>query len=735
MATCPLRNRPGCTFGTTLGLAMAMSWLVAAPASAAPGKTAASGGPTAPVRLSFVEAYVGDEDEIPVAAIGLRWTAADPAQPAARVVVLVDTSASQIGGYGTRGRDAFAGLLEAARPQDRFLPAAVDVGCTPLADGFVPPEDPAIHKALERLADRTPLGSTDLIEVIDRTIELFGNAAAPGAARAIVYIGDGPGIGAVDPAEFQRIAETLRTKRISFSSIGIGPQVNWPCLAALSSATGGMLYVPDNAVDAKDAGARMASMAVTSIAWPEQVALTSDAAAARLRMLPARLPPLRGDRDSVVLIEGPIESAGVDMMLETVTGASTPATIPMPPAAPQEEHAYLAELARNARETNGAFLPLLGREGLDLARQAIRGEAATLAALSRQAEAAGAHEAALRLATASLRRDPDNQAAAVIRSAVQRQVAVEAEEPAAEPLPPGSLPRPASDANELAELARMRRLRSQQLEQETAVGLRNARHLMMTDPDRARSDLKSLQNAISTSDDLEPAMRDRLARQIEMSVRESVVRSREKLENDMAAERRAAIGRERARLDGELRQREERFKQLAERYTALLTRGIELRYQRPLNQRADDPLQLANDPAETYDEFITAEREIADEMAVEASRIYGNYPMPMTAREIARTAPIVARTLHYDSQNVRFRREMQRNFMDALHLADIEVLAIDEGAPAFPFVQRDVGRPGAIVHHVVQLLRVNLEGAIERAVLVEHAHDPELVTPGQSCQV
>jgi hypothetical protein len=45
----------------------------------------------------------------------------------------------------------------------------------------------------------------------------------------------------------------------------------------------------------------------------------------------------------------------------------------------------------------------------------IRGEAATLAALSRQAEATGAHASAVRLAEASLRRDPDNADASLIR--------------------------------------------------------------------------------------------------------------------------------------------------------------------------------------------------------------------------------------------------------------------------------------------------------------------------------
>jgi hypothetical protein len=663
------------------------------------------------VAISFVESFVAEEEEggPPVTAVGLRWTPPRAPAAGARVVVLVDTSASQVGLHKQRSLETLAGMLEKAGSLDRYCPAAADVSCVPLVEGFAPNGDKRIVAALTELDRRTPLGSTDLLEAIDGALAVFDAAGPePKASNAIVYIGDGPGITGVDADAFRQVVETLASRQISFSCVGIGPQLNWPCLAALASDTGGVFVVPDDIVAPRDAGARMAAVVSAPIGWPTQVSVTSGAQAARLRLLPARLPPLRGDRDSVFLVEGDVKGAEVDFVLApSGLAGATPVTIAVPDAAPHQENAYLAELARNARATDGFFLPLVGREGLDLARSTIRGEAATLAILSRQAAAAGADAAALRLAQASLRRDPDNPEAAVIREAVRRQSSTvdDLPVPAIDPL---AVPAPTDDS--LAEETRMRRLRSQRLEQEIAVRLRNARHLMMADPDRARSDLKEMQAEVKASDDLEPALRERLVRQIEMSLRESVVRSREKLECDLAAERRAAIGRERQRLDGELRQREERFKQLTERYTALLTKGIEQRYQRPLEQRSTDPLQLAYDPEGTYDEFITAEREVADEMAVEASNIYGNYPMPMTAREIARTAPIVARILHYDSQNMRFRRETQRNFMDALHLVDIASIPfVDEPPMHYPTAERwkeltelrkqyksvDLSRPGS----------------------------------------
>jgi len=535
--------------------------------------------------VTFTEAAPAAGTTAAVTAIGLRGSEAGAAAPA-DIVVLVDTSASQTGEFRRRALDAVAGLLEKSRPDDRFSIAAVDVSLTPLSKEFKPSRDAATTEASRALDARTPLGSTDLVAALEAAADLF--TGRPDAPRCIIYVGDGPGLTGPDPAEFSRAIDGLRSKRISVSSLGIGPQVNWPCLAAVANATGGMLLIPEEQAAgtekaaAKEAGARIGAAAVQPVAWPEDVALSSDVADARLRLLPGRMPPLRADRDSVILVEGPLEKARLEMKLARGTERGA-VGVDLPATRPQEENAYLAELARNARETDGVFLPTLGREGLALSRSVIRGEAATLASLSRQAASSGAHDAALRLAEASLRRDPDNAEASVIREVAQRQTG-RVPPPPPQPgvgvvTPPEQLP--ADETGELAELNAMRKVRAQQLEQETAVRMRQARDLLATDPDQARQQLKDAQELVRTDDTLEPGARDRLLRNLDMRIRESIVRSREKVECDLAAERRAASGRERARLTSELQRREDKIKQLTERYNALVEEGIRGGYQRP----------------------------------------------------------------------------------------------------------------------------------------------------------
>ncbi len=631
-----------------------------------------------PAVVSFAEAAPAADGAPQVTAVGLR-AAASAANGSTQVVVLVDTSASQTGQHRQRSLDGLAGLLEKARPTDRVAVSAVDVGSTPLTEGFFAPGDPALAAAARGLSGRTPLGSTDLVAVLEDAVARFEGEGP----RSIVYIGDGPGLNGIDPDDFVRLISLLRSNRVSVSSLGIGPTVNWQCLAALAGNTGGMLMIQTAEDDAKQAGGRIGALAVQPISWPRDVVLSSQSANAALRMLPAELPPLRSDRDSVVLVEGPLESATLEVSLGDP--ASPKATVlAVPQATPLPENAYLQELARNARSSEGIFLPVVGREGLVVAKDLIRGEAASLAVLSAQAQATGAHAAAVRLAEASLRRDPDNQEAGLVREVARRQVGgVDAlPSPAADPLPPGG-------DDELAEQDQARRVRAQMQERDAAVRIRDARQLLSTNPELARDQLKELQAEIRQSTDLDPGTRERLVAQLEMRTRESIVRSREKTDRDLAAERRAAIGRERLRLTSELQRREDKIQQLTEKYNALVEEGIRVGYAQAENYPAviNGEATIGTElPTRAFEE---AERVAGEEIAREAPPLYANQGIPMTARVVGRSAPLVARILDYDAQNYRTSRDQQRGFMDALHLVDAAGIPFaDEPPIIYPSAER-----------------------------------------------
>ena len=232
--------------------------------------------------VTFAESCPPGTDHPEVTAIGLRAGAA-PAPDRVNVLVLIDTSASQSGLHRERAAQALDGLLREARTTDRFSVAAVDVACKSLADGFHPASSDTLKRARLALDARTPLGSTDLIACLEAAVEKFQAGDAP---RAIVYIGDGPGLSGIDPGEFARLIDLLRAEKVSVSSLGIGPQINWPCLAALASATGGMFVAPEQNDDAAAAGSKIFSLATQAVVWPEGLSIASDKADAALRMLP-----------------------------------------------------------------------------------------------------------------------------------------------------------------------------------------------------------------------------------------------------------------------------------------------------------------------------------------------------------------------------------------------------------------------------------------------------------------
>ena len=167
------------------------------------------GGPTAV--LSFVEAGragVG-ESGIVATALGLRAQGLSAAD-AADVLVLIDTSASQTGAYRRRQLEALDSLLAASRPADGVRIAAADVACEPLADSFEAATSDAVKASLRSLDARTPLGSTDLAAALETAAGLLAESPR---AKAVVYIGDGPGFSGVEAQEFARGLDLLRSRR------------------------------------------------------------------------------------------------------------------------------------------------------------------------------------------------------------------------------------------------------------------------------------------------------------------------------------------------------------------------------------------------------------------------------------------------------------------------------------------------------------------------------------------
>ncbi|MGA0040786.1 MAG: hypothetical protein ACO3NZ_13140, partial [Pirellulales bacterium] len=265
----------------------------------------------------IASAESAEPQTLQVTAVGLRANAPEAAALPTDILVLVDTSASQTGAFKILSTEVVAELLPLVRPNDRIRVATIDVTCEPLSTGFAPASAAETQDALLALKKRTPLGSTDFVRGLTAAVDLFDADAT--RARRIIYIGDGPGLNGTAPLPFKAMLEHLRSEKIGFHAVAAGPMINWPCLAAIANATGGMVLLPEDG-GAPAAAASISRMAAEPIFWATDSYVTSPLVAAAQKPTAANadavdapahspmvIPPLRRDRDTVAFLIGPVD--------------------------------------------------------------------------------------------------------------------------------------------------------------------------------------------------------------------------------------------------------------------------------------------------------------------------------------------------------------------------------------------------------------------------------------------
>ena len=155
-------------------------------------------------------------------ALSVQPTEDLPAAASRDVLILVDTSASQTGAYRSDSIDALQTVLRGLRPEDRVQLAALDLRMVPLSSGFAAAASPNTQHALQQLQQRSPLGSTDLVQGVTSAAAMFDRDDR--VPRHILYVGDGISHADVPTTEqFSEVVRQLRDRKITFSSYAIGP--------------------------------------------------------------------------------------------------------------------------------------------------------------------------------------------------------------------------------------------------------------------------------------------------------------------------------------------------------------------------------------------------------------------------------------------------------------------------------------------------------------------------------
>jgi len=520
---------------------------------------------------------------------------------ASAVVVLFDTSASQQGVFRESAMAALDSLLSNLRPGDQVELLAVDLDAKPMTQKFAAPGSAELRSASALLRKQVPLGSTDLVAALQAATDRL--ATTKGRQRSIVYIGDGISVAnLLDTETLNEVVDGLRESQVSVTSYAVGPKTDAQLLAVLANHTGGNLYVQppmvwqdekagidsqraqdENMRTAEVAGKQLANWTRATVLWPQQV----DLAAEFGQVYPAAMPPLRSDRDSILLgitSDQLPETLSINITATGQNGAVELAWTATPEAS-QEDHAFLAEIIDIAKSNEGMSLPTLGSAGLAETARLVGARMDQLTALAQRAVAVGDHEAAKRIAESVLRADPGNFQARTVQHVVE-ELAPARDKAAA----PGDLILTQPDSAEITsnleesslleqlprdgafldQVEEERRVYAEMLDKEIQNTVINARKTMTSDPQAALQDLKLALDNIRRAAELDAGKRSELISKLQTSLKEAHHQASMKDELDRLREENLAAARETKLLNERLTRKQEREKQLMDRFGSLI---------------------------------------------------------------------------------------------------------------------------------------------------------------------
>ncbi|MEC8474211.1 MAG: hypothetical protein VXZ38_06150, partial [Planctomycetota bacterium] len=329
----------------------------------------------------------------------------------ADVIVIVDTSATQVGEFREDSITALDAILGRLRPQDRVRVFAADVKTSELTTGFIGADEASV--SLKVLAKRLPLGNTNLMEALTVTSDTFSDEAA-NRTRSIVYVGDGTAIDTMgNESSFATMVDSLREKQISLHSVAIGATRNIELMGILANQTGGVIGVvgDDTSTGAEAIATRIADSAKMSAIWVKEAKLPGGMESVQSD----RLPPLRLDRDSILL--GTAASLSENGQLEII-GESAEDTIRLISTVTVEENhpdfAFLPGLVRQSTDNDGLMLPSAGSDMLRQTIQVLAQQADQLVHAANIALQQGNKSGAKAVVRKALEADPNNADAQAI---------------------------------------------------------------------------------------------------------------------------------------------------------------------------------------------------------------------------------------------------------------------------------------------------------------------------------
>ncbi|MEZ6044640.1 MAG: VWA domain-containing protein [Planctomycetaceae bacterium] len=479
------------------------------------------------------------------------------------LVVLVDTSASQMGDHRALALNVLENLLGSLSEQDRVRLVAVDVSVEDLTTQFATINSEEVRTGLATLKSRVPLGVTNLMPAMEHALSLLENSEQ----GAICYIGDGMSRGRlISVDQMGGLINNLQERKIAVHSFGVGPMIDFQVLGTLANFTGGVIKFDNEEMTAEKGaavGKELAQALKMTVEYP--AGLTCESA----ELLPGEALPLRGDRETIYLAHGTLPA---EMKLED--GAEVKLVT-------NEKIENILDTAwQTAQVSGGLKVAFAGSELLELQEKAILTQLDQLGEQGERALDLKDHRSANRISQQMAQLNPGNRHAELLNSDSRKfkLLNVSQQDSLLDPAPPAEeelLPREGGEAENLLEAERqLIRINEQHYALEVERLIEESNDKIFLDPESVISEIKRAITHVAAVNNIGPDVRDELIRKLKSKLAEAQNRIEiaEQLRIQVENERSQLEARERA-VDQLLRD-EEQLEAWMERVRALLADAV-----------------------------------------------------------------------------------------------------------------------------------------------------------------
>ena len=487
-------------------------------------------------------------------------------------VILVDTSASQIGEHRTQSFEVLRALLKSLPVNDRVSIYAVDLSAEKLTDGFAAPTE-ALSQSLSQLEERFPAGTTDLPSALEVAMQSL-QGDRPGS---VVYIGDGMSVAnLIDDGELRVLISEFRGREVPIHSFAVGSNTDLQLLGSLAQHTGGVVVV-DNADDQQQSPESIGRQLATAIDLPVVFPRKMSVGSREISLLPNEPLPLRSDRRTVYLGRGDAAAADSIRMTVEIRGQRQAMEWAIPAAQYTQETTFIGHLWSYADRTSGMANPLAGDVMIAAARQAFQDNIDALEAQADAALARGRLEDASRIGNEILRADPENVRAATFIDPPSELTIAQADDDDATPADDAAAAADDLEAREgegddtLIDLvAREKELATQKMRTAVESGIEAAQQSLRENPEGSQARLEDLLRTLKADTQINAEAKVQLIRRVEQELA-AVSSQLESLEDQRQQyNRKLAVEEAQRRLQDSAMQDDMRIQELVDRVVALI---------------------------------------------------------------------------------------------------------------------------------------------------------------------